>query len=261
MPPERKKVNKAQFNGNETKRPPKGRKSIPEDDPNPIFKQVTHPSLDIYKLDLTDANCYYIANLFTSSTSTSWYTELSNLPTWYRPTLKVYGKSVLQSRSIAAYSSDPSLSVTYSGTNVVLHTTYSPVIISIQSLVENKLGVQFNHVMLNKYESGDVYIGLHADNLENRVIATVSVGAERMFVMRHRTIKGEAGIWRQRLENGSLFVMQGDTQRFWKHEIPRQSKIKEGRISLTFRQLIQKSPCPLFREMIDTYFPTVLFWS
>lgn len=92
--------------------------------------------------------------------------------------------------------------------------------------------------MLNKYDSGDVYIGLHADNLENRVIATVSVGAERVFVMRHRTKKGEAGIWRGRLGSGSLFVMQGDTQRFWKHEIPKESKIKEGRISLTFRQLV-----------------------
>ena len=226
------------MNENESKRPPKVRTSIPEDNPNPIFKQVTDPSLDIYKLDLPDANCYYIPNLFASSSSTAWYNELSNLPTWYRPTLKVYGKAVLQSRSIAAYASDPSITVTYSGTNVVLHTLSPTVITSIQSLVENKLGVQFNHVMLNKYDSGDVYIGLHADNLENRVIATVSVGAERVFVMRHRTIKGEAGIWRRCLGNGSLFVMQGDTQRFWKHEIPRQSKIKEGRISLTFRQLV-----------------------
>lgn len=236
MPPERNRLIKAQ--ARDRKFSSKARKSIPEDDPNPIFKQVTDPSLDIYKLNLPDANCYYIPNLFPSSSSTLWYTDLLNLPTWYRPTLKVYGKSVLQSRSIAAYASDPSLTVIYSGTNVILHTIYPPVITSIQSLVEAKLGVQFNHVMLNKYESGDVYIGLHADNLENRVIATVSIGAERMFVMRHRTNKGEEGTWRDRLGNGSLFVMQGDTQRFWKHEIPRETKIKEGRISLTFRQLV-----------------------
>lgn len=93
-------------------------------------------------------------------------------------------------------------------------------------------------MMLNKYDSGDVYIGLHADNLENRVIATVSIGAERTFVMKHRTLRGEEGRKRWRLGDGSLFVMQGDTQRFWRHEIPKEAKIKEGRISLTFRQLV-----------------------
>jgi len=58
------------------------------------------------------------------------------------------------------------------------------------------------------------------------------------------------------LESGSLVVMQGETQMHWKHEIPkyvlrtklflpalttiinREPKVKEGRISLTFRQLV-----------------------
>lgn len=40
------------------------------------------------------------------------------------------------------------------------------------------------------------------------------------------------------LANGSLVVMQGDTQSHWKHEIPKEPKVKEGRISLTFRQLV-----------------------
>jgi alkylated DNA repair dioxygenase AlkB len=238
MPPERKKAGTEQLKDNTNKRPPRARKSIPEDDPNPIFKQVTDPSLIEFKLDLLDANCYYIPNLFATSSANSWYTELCNLSTWYRPMLKVYGKSVLQSREIAAYANDSNLRVKYSGTNVILHTSYPSVITSIQTLVEDKLGVQFNHVMLNKYDSGDVYIGLHADNVENRVIATVSVGAERTFVMKHRTRKGDEGVKKWKLGDGSLFVMQGDTQRFWKHEIPKEPKIKEGRISLTFRQLV-----------------------
>ena len=104
--------------------------------------------------------------------------------------------------------------------------------------MESKLGVQFNHVMLNKYDSGDVYIGLHADSLENRVIATVSLGAERTFIMRHRTLEGENGLQWWKLGDGSLFVMQGDTQLFRKHEIPKEPKIKEGKISLTFRHLL-----------------------
>lgn len=40
------------------------------------------------------------------------------------------------------------------------------------------------------------------------------------------------------LRNGSLVVMQGDTQLHWKHQIPREAKVKDSRISLTFRQLV-----------------------
>ena len=59
------------------------------------------------------------------------------------------------------------------------------------------------------------------------------------------------------LGNGSLLVMQGETQENWKvcllpicwleahlkfqHEIPKEPKIKEGRISLTFRQLVHQT--------------------
>lgn len=220
------------------KKSPRAAKAIPNDEENPIFKQVTDPALDRYNVAMLDASIYYVPDLIDEETSKQWYTELANLSTWYRPTLKVYGKSVLQSRQISAYANDPGLVVKYSGAVVELHTDYPAVLSSIQTIVEEKLDVQFNHVMLNLYDKGDVYIGLHSDSLENRVIATVSLGVERTFIMRHRTIKGENGLRRWKLRNGSMFVMQGDTQRFWRHEIPKEPKIKEGRISLTFRQIV-----------------------
>ena len=40
------------------------------------------------------------------------------------------------------------------------------------------------------------------------------------------------------LANGSLVIQQGRTQEKWKHEIPKEPKVKDGRISLTFRQLV-----------------------
>jgi len=216
--------------------PQKPRVTIAQAELDDNSQQVSDSALVPFKVAMPDASIYYIPNLTAPRAASEWYDRLADLPTWYRPTLKVYGKSVLQSRDIAAYATDPSLTVKYSGTNVILHSDYPPVLSAIQLAVEDKLGVKFNHVMLNRYGTGDVYIGLHSDGLENRVIATVSVGAERTFIMRHRTLKGEVRRWK--LENGSLFVMQGDTQRFWKHEIPKEPKVKEGRISLTFRQLV-----------------------
>lgn len=114
----------------------------------------------------------------------------------YRPTLKVYGRSVTQSRRIAAFATDRDLSVKYSGTTVEMSYDYPPLLREIQDLVEARLGVKFNHVMLNHYENGrerlspapdlelpdspaclatdsiwrppEIYIGNHRDNRENR---------------------------------------------------------------------------------------------
>ena len=71
----------------------------------------------------------------------------------------------------AAYATSPSMTLKYSGQTVDMHYPYPPLIASMQSMVEKALGgdVRFNHVMLNLYERGDVYIGKHSDHLDNKV--------------------------------------------------------------------------------------------
>jgi len=83
-----------------------------------------------------------------------------------------------------------------------------------------------------------VYIGRHRDYKENKVIASLSLGAERTFIMTPdpKNKQGKAVKWV--LKNGSLLIMQGHTQTNWKHEIPKEAKVKDGRISLTFRQVV-----------------------
>lgn len=74
----------------------------------------------------------------------------------------------------------------------------------------------------------------HSDNLENLVIASLSLGAPRTLLlhprMPHKTRGGRASgdlatddtdlasreVHRLPLPNGSLFVMQGRTQEYWK---------------------------------------------
>ncbi|KAG8898216.1 hypothetical protein FRB99_007593 [Tulasnella sp. 403] len=190
-----------------------------------------------FRIDLPGADVFYQPQFVDVETAEIWYSDLEALETWHRPTLKVYGKSVVQSRAIAAYATSPSLTLKYSGQVVDMHHPYPPLLQDIQTQVEQALGVSFNHVMLNRYDDGSVYIGKHSDNLENKVIASLSLGAERTFIMSPR--KGFTADTRKwALANGSLFVMQGDTQRNWKHEIPREPKVQKGRISLTFRQLV-----------------------
>lgn len=73
----------------------------------------------------------------------------------------------------------------------------------------------------------------HSRFFFGRVIASLSLGAARTFIMKHTSppttstpVNGsndDAGLYEKKwiLENGSLVVMQGETQQFWKHEIPK----------------------------------------
>ncbi|OCF36695.1 hypothetical protein I316_01291 [Kwoniella heveanensis BCC8398] len=98
----------------------------------------------------------------------------------------MYGRAFPQSRQIAAYSTTPSATLSYSGSRITMNYPFPPILEKIRERLEDELGVRFNHVMLNRYDDGSVYIGKHSDNLNNLVIASVSVGAKRTFIMSPR---------------------------------------------------------------------------
>lgn len=79
--------------------------------------------------------------------------------------------------------------------------------------------------------------------MENKVIVTLSLGAPRTWVMTKRPPKGAQAAAKRNgeklaktethkwtVEAGSLLLMQGKCQEEWYHEIPKERKIKEGRI-------------------------------
>lgn len=88
----------------------------------------------------------------------------------YRPYLTVYGRTIQQSRHIAAFSTSAGLELKYSGHPVEMHSPFPPPLQEIANRLSSEacLGeeVGFNHCMLNRYESGEIYIGKHSDNRE-----------------------------------------------------------------------------------------------
>ncbi|KDR72175.1 hypothetical protein GALMADRAFT_765543 [Galerina marginata CBS 339.88] len=115
------------------------------------FAQVSN--LEDYRMkELPDSEVYYPPSFVSEELSEEWYPALLELDSWYRPKLKVYGREVTQSRKIAAYSTDPDLILKYSGQTVDMKYEYPPVLRAIQDQVEERLGVKFNHVMLNLYD-------------------------------------------------------------------------------------------------------------
>jgi len=67
------------------------------------------------------------------------------------------------------------------------------------------------------------------------VIASVSLGATRRFVLKHRGQPQEK--LAIELPHGSLLVMAGATQRHYRHALPRTARPVGPRINLTFRRI------------------------
>lgn len=97
----------------------------------------------------------------------------------------------------------------------------------------------YNAVLCNLYRNGSDSVGLHADAEPEMgpVIASVSLGAERLF--RLKRLDGTVA-FSERLPHGSLLIMAGQTQKNFKHEIPKEPGVIQPRMNLTFRRIEHK---------------------
>ena len=79
----------------------------------------------------------------------------------------------------------------------------------------------------------------HSDgekSLENNgTIGSLTLGATRKFSFKHKKTKDKVDIL---LEDGSLLLMKGVTQKNWLHRLPPTKKVNTPRINLTFRTIV-----------------------
>ena len=107
----------------------------------------------------------------------------------------------------------------------------------IKQKLEQEFQVVFSTCLLNLYRDGQDSNGWHSDDEKelgtNPTIASISLGEERFFHLKHKTNKE----LKQKilLEHGSLLLMQGSTQHFWQHQIPKTKRKVGKRVNLTFR--------------------------
>jgi alkylated DNA repair dioxygenase AlkB len=154
---------------------------------------------------------------------------------WQHDEIVVYGKKHHQPRLTALYGNEGKQ---YSYSNIIMNPhKWTKELLFIKNEIEEILPVNFTTVLLNLYRHGKDSNGWHADNEKelglNPIIASVSFGATRSFHLKHNTIN-DAKL-KINLEHGSLLIMKGTTQHFWKHQIPKTEKPVEPRINLTFR--------------------------
>lgn len=116
-----------------------------------------------------------------------------------------------------------------------------PLIDEMKVALEDHYGLKLGGVSAALYRDGRDSVALHGDTwareLPMALVAIVSVGAPRRFVMR----PVEPGAGRQRAFNvgwGDLLVMGGAAQRRWLHGIPK-VKAADPRMAIMFRQRIE----------------------
>lgn len=183
-----------------------------------------------------DGELIYHGILLNAKESEKFFTALMEKIEWYNDSSIIYGKEITTKRKVAWYGSQ-AFEYTYSGTTKIA-TEWIDELLALKQLIELYTDSMYNSCLLNLYHNGSEGMAWHSDGekdlVENGSIACLSLGAQRRFDFKHK-ITGEKKHFE--LPNGSLIEMLGETQKHWLHRIAPTVKVKEPRISLTFRQM------------------------
>ena len=184
-----------------------------------------------------DGTVIYYGNILNNDEKNHYYKMLMNNIDWKNDEAFFFGKHIITKRKAAWYG-DQNYSYTYSNaTKQALPWTNE--LIELKNRIEKITGAIYNSCLLNLYHTGEEGMAWHSDDEKmlglNSSIASLSLGAERMFAFKHKLSGEKISLL---LENGSLLEMKGTTQANWQHRLPKTTKVNSPRINLTFRQMV-----------------------
>lgn len=187
-----------------------------------------------FLLDLEDGPFYYLPNYISSEESGLLFENLLKETAWRSDKIKMFGKTYDIPRLQAWYGD-----AKYIYSNIKLDPlTWTPILSHIKNSIMDCTGSTFNSVLINLYRDGQDSNGWHSDDEdtlgENPVIASLSLGGERNFQLKHKSKGYKHQIT---LKAGSLLIMGGTSQHYWLHQIPKTKKTVNPRINLTFRMI------------------------
>jgi alkylated DNA repair dioxygenase AlkB len=110
-----------------------------------------------------------------------------------------------------------------------------PLLQHMRQVLSRRYGEEFTRTSLAYYRDGNDSVAWHGDYVARRMkhalVATVSVGAPRRFLLRQK--QGGSSL-RLSLGEGDLLVMGGSCQRTWQHSVPKVARAAP-RVSIMFR--------------------------
>jgi len=156
--------------------------------------------------------------------------------TWRQDNIHIAGKSIPIPR-LQNWYGDPTTSYTYSRIKLQA-VAFPPWMELLRRRVERQTGNCFNRTLVNYYRDGQDSVDWHADDERELgpepIIASVSLGQERAFLLRHKTTKERLKI---NLPHGSLMMMGPGIQEHWHHSVAKDKNIVGPRINFTFRNM------------------------
>ena len=195
---------------------------------------------DLVWLPVPDAEISYLDCLELAESDAQVLQRLIAEIPWRCEEVVMWGRRMRQPRLTAWYG-DAGSRYAYSGLELD-PLPWTPLLSDIKARIEAVTGSAFNSVLLNYYRDHHDSVGFHSDDepeLGPRpVIASLSLGEERNFILKHKRSKTAAPV-RLRLASGSLLLMKGETQLCWRHGVPKEKRPCGPRVNLTFRTILQ----------------------
>lgn len=184
-----------------------------------------------------DGKLDYLPDFFCTSDADQLLIQLLNTLDWKTETLSFMGKQVTSPRLVCWYG-DNGAEYRYSGVDHI-PLPWTNELKAIKESIYQSHGYAFNSVLGNLYRNGQDSMGWHADKEpqlgKNPVIASVSLGAKRQFRLKHNKSGQTVNI---ELEHGSVLIMSGSLQHYWRHCLPKTRLPVKPRINLTYRLIL-----------------------
>jgi alkylated DNA repair dioxygenase AlkB len=147
--------------------------------------------LSVQKIELEDTHLLYFPNFLSSLEADDWFTFLKNKVNFQSGEIKLFGKTYAKPR-LEAFYAENELTYSYSGKQMKTQPFFDE-IEELKKRVESMSNLDFNAVLINLYRNGMDSNGWHADDEkelgEDPRIASISLGAERIFELKHNQIK------------------------------------------------------------------------
>jgi alkylated DNA repair dioxygenase AlkB len=196
-----------------------------------LFSQDT----GLQPMPIEDGELALLAQLPLPISNAEVFDRLLRETDWRHETVVVYGKRHLQPRLTAWYGK---AGYGYSGLTLAA-LPMTPLLEHLRAAVEAATGHRYNSVLLNYYRDGADSMGMHSDDERELgpqpAIASLSYGAARTFVLRHKRSKRTLKL---DLRDGNLLLMAGALQQNWQHGINKTAKPTGARLNLTFRYIV-----------------------
>jgi alkylated DNA repair dioxygenase AlkB len=156
------------------------------------------------------------------------FTELQDTGRFSQRTVRVWDRTVPEPRLTAGWSTE------------VADEDVPESLREIAAALSARYDVEFDRIWVNLYRDGRDSVAWHGDRNRhthtNPLVATVSLGARRRFLLRPAGGRTEHEL---RPGHGDLVVMGGACQHEWEHTVPKEAGAVGPRMSITLRHSAQ----------------------